>query len=120
MEVSHYVGGDLGPSSTGDLLAVDGLTQGQQRVLRRLLTNPGDYIFQPDYGAGLPKYVGSIADDQKIIALIKGQMLLEPAVARTPAPVVTLTRFFGGISVSIQYTDSGTSEPTTLTFPVGA
>ena len=33
-------------SSSGDISVVSGPLLGQQRVLRRLLTNPGDYIWQ--------------------------------------------------------------------------
>ena len=41
-DLSQYVGGDLSPSGTGDLQAANGTLRGQQRVLRRLLMNPGD------------------------------------------------------------------------------
>ena len=58
-DISHTFGADLSLSATGDLLCVTGDTLTQQRVLRRLLTNAGDYIWQlclrrrarPDGGA---------------------------------------------------------------------
>jgi hypothetical protein len=46
-DVYHYIGGDISASNTGDLQGVTDTVRGQQRVLRRLLTNPGDYIFEP-------------------------------------------------------------------------
>jgi len=93
-DLNHFYGGDLSLSATGDILKVDGSTQGQQRVLRRLLTNPalmdssgkvtvvGDYIWHPTYGAGLPRMVGDTVDIPKITGVIRGQLLLEACVAR--------------------------------------
>ena len=121
-DLSQYVGGDLSSSGTGDLQTASGTLRGQQRVLRRLLTNPGDYIFHPTYGAGLPKYVGQVADLAKIKALILGQVLLEDAVAKSPAPVITVAPIQngagGGFSVSIQYTDAPSKQPVSLSFSV--
>jgi hypothetical protein len=39
-DVYHYIGGDISASNTGDLQGVTDTVRGQQRVLRRLLTNP--------------------------------------------------------------------------------
>lgn len=123
-DLDHYIGGDIGPSASGDLQGVVGITRGQQKLLRRLLTNPqdsdaaGDYIFHPTYGAGLPKYVGRLASLQEIKALIKGQCLLEDAVAKSPPPEVTVKSIVDGITVKISYTDADTSEPVFLSFDV--
>lgn len=117
-DLYHYFGGDLNASATGDLQPVDGTTRGQQRILRRLLTNPGDYIWHPDYGAGLPSYVGAVIDTAEIQALIRGQMLLEDSVASTPEPVVTVQEIAGGMTVNIQYTDADSKTPQALSFNV--
>ena len=45
-DLAHQFGADLVAGATGDLAVVDGPALGRQRVLRRLLTNPGDYIWQ--------------------------------------------------------------------------
>ena len=45
LDISHYWGEDLGIGPTGDLGLAAGSPQVQQRILRRLLTNPGDYIW---------------------------------------------------------------------------
>jgi hypothetical protein len=122
-DLDHFIGADLAPSGSGDLQAATGTLRGQQRVLRRLLTNPGDYIFHPEYGAGLPRYVGETADVPKIKALVQGQMLLEDAVARSPAPVVTVSPIAsadgGGFAISIRYVDAPSGQPVTLSFNVG-
>lgn len=117
-DLYHYFGDDLSDSATGDLQSVSGITRGQQRILRRLLTNPGDYIWHPDYGAGLPRYVGQVLDEAKLKALIRGQVLLEESVAKTPEPTVTLQEITDGISVSIAYTDAPSGERQLLSFNV--
>ncbi len=121
-DLDQYVGTDLSASLTGDLATADGTKRGQERVLRRLLTNPGDYIFHPDYGAGLPGYIGRTADLAKLRALVRGQMLLEDAVARSPAPVISVAAIpdgqGGGFAISIRYVDAPTGDPVALDFDV--
>lgn len=124
MDLDHYIGGDIGVSSSGDLQGITATTRSQQRVLRRLLTNPrsmgdsGDYLFHGDYGAGLPKRVGDVANIPEITALIRGQMTLELSVASSPAPVITVKAITNGIAVSLRYTDAETLEPVLLSFNV--
>jgi phage baseplate assembly protein W len=121
-DLAHYWSGDLSTGNTGDLALVSGTLRGQQRVLRRLLTNPGDYIFQPKYGAGLPAWVGLPMDVGKVTALIRSQILLEDAVARVPAPVITVKQGADLVSlaVDIAYNDAATDTPTVLSFNVSA
>lgn len=117
-DLYHYIGGDLSTSPSGDYRPVSGTEKGKQRVLRRLLTNPGDYLFHPDYGAGLGQKVGQNPNLGEWKALIKGQMLLESCVATSPTPVINLTIITGGVSVDIAYTDAFTNQPATLSFDV--
>lgn len=129
-DLYQQFGSDLTQSATGDLLKVDGSTQGQQRLLRRLLTNPalkdasgnvtvvGDYIFHPDYGAGLPRLVGATLDIAQIKGLIRGQVLMEASVARVPEPSITVNAIQNGVSVYIRYNDAQTGKPVALSFDV--
>jgi hypothetical protein len=120
-DISHFWGGDLSPGITGDLLPANGTTRGQQRILRRLLTNPGDYVFQPTYGAGLPGYVGQLLDVGKVTALILSQILLEDCVSRTPPPQITVQQTptdLTGLAVTIAYNDATTNTPIVLSFNV--
>lgn len=117
-DLYHYVGNDILASPTGDLQPVDSTVKGQQRILRRLLTNPGTYIWHPEYGAGLASYIGALIDVPKIRALIRGQMLLEDAVAKTPEPVIDLQAIPEGLSAQIQYVDAATQTMQTLSFSV--
>ena len=52
-DCSHLFGSDFALSATGDLLLATGDEASKQRILRRLLTVTRDYLWQPDYGAGL-------------------------------------------------------------------
>lgn len=129
-DLDHTFGGDLNISDTGDLALVHDDQWGLQRILRRLLTNPaatdvsgnvvatGDYLWQQDYGAGAGKKVGEIADVAEITALIRGQMLLEDAVAQVPEPEVTVTHVENGINVDVQYNDATTGKQKYLSFDV--
>ncbi len=121
MDCYQVFGGDLYTSATGDLRLAEGLTLSQQRILRRLLTNPGDYIWHPEYGAGLPQYIGlplSQSLMKQLSGLITAHMYLETSVAQTPSPVVKLSANQTNLYCSIQYTDSLTKSLQVLTFSV--
>ncbi len=126
-DIFHWWGNDLTFGATGDLLPVDGTVRGEQRVVRRLLTNPaangvsGDYLWHQDYGCGLPRFVGQPADVPAISALIRSQILMEAAVAPDPAPVITVTPILpSGLYVVIQYVDAPSQEPVLLGFDINA
>jgi hypothetical protein len=115
----HQFGSDLMVGATGDVAAVTGALAGQQRVLRRLLTNPGDYIWQPGYGAGLGQFVGSPAPAAQIRAVVRSQIFKEAAVARTPEPIVDVTADAGGsVYVYIRYADAASGTTQILSFSV--
>ena len=121
-DIYHVWDSDLSTSATGDLAIVSGSTLGQQRVLRRLLTNPGDYIWHIDYGAGLASFVGAPASETQIMATIRSQIFQEAAVAQTPEPIINVQISPAGASstiyVDIRYTDSISGETQMLTFSV--
>ncbi|MBW4091065.1 MAG: hypothetical protein HIU82_08150 [Proteobacteria bacterium] len=123
-DLSHQWGADLAVGPTGDLAVTMGAALGQQRVLRRLLTNPGEYIWQPDYGAGLARFIGQPANRLQIQALIRSQIFKESAVARTPEPIIDVSISPGGaagtVYVYIRYQDAGSGQTQVLSFSVGA
>src|ERR1700722_13907659 len=98
-DAGHYFGGDLQLSAPGDLLAVDSILECNQRILRRLLTNAGDYIWNPGYGAGLPKRIGSTIDQPETQSLIASQMFLESAVIQNPPPQIETSPLANGLEV---------------------
>ena len=120
MEAAHYFGQDLTLGATGDLQAVDSILLSQQRILRRLMTNPGDYIWEPAYGAGLPRMIGKPFDLVAVTALIQAQMFLESSVVQQPPPQITATAFQNGMFVSIQYVEVDSGQTTVLSFDVTA
>ena len=113
-------GQDLGASSIGDIALASGTALGQQRVLRRLLTNPGDYIWNPAYGAGLAQFVGMPCNVAAIRATIRSQIFMEASVARLPEPVIDVSSASdGSVYVQIRYVDSASSSTQVLSFSVG-
>jgi hypothetical protein len=116
--VSHWFGSDLTLSPTGDIARVNRTDRSKQRVFRRLMTNPGEYVFHPNYGAGVPAQVGGIIDLAKIKALIRGQMLLEASVSQNPEPDVSVQLIANGVAVSIRYTALPDKQPVALSFDV--
>ena len=120
-DVFHQYGSDLVIGPSGDLATVDDNLLGQQRVLRRLLTNPGDYLWNPTYGAGLGQFVGQPANAARIRSVIRSQIFQESAVAVSPAPVVDVQGGTNGnIAVQIQYSDSTSGKTQVLSFTAGA
>lgn len=123
-DLSHQWGSDLSVGPTGDLAVATGPALGQQRVLRRLLTNPGEYIWQLDYGAGLARFIGQPANPLQIQALIRSQIFKESAVARTPEPVIDVSvspaGAAGTLYVYIRYQDASSGQAQVLSFSVGA
>ena len=123
-DLSQQWGADLTIGSTGDLAVTAGVELGRQRVLRRLLTNPSDYIWHPDFGAGLARFVGQPANVLQIRALVRSQIFKEARVARTPEPIIDVSispaGAVGTVYVHIRYQDSPTGKTQVLTFSVGA
>jgi len=120
-DVAHPIGADLQLGPTGDLLLVSGADETKQRILHRLLTARGSYIWQLTYGAGLPEMVGEVASGQQIAAIIMSQLALEQAVAVSPEPVVgVVASALGTVSATITYADSGAGPGQVLSVSLGA
>ena len=115
-DLTHQWGGDLAWSPAGDIATVDGLPRARQRILRRLLTGPADYIWELPYGAGVPRYIGDVTDPQQIAAAIRSQIMQESAVAQSPLPQISSTTFDGGIAVTIQFQNADLGVQDTLSF----
>lgn len=134
-DLSHFWGQDLSVGPTGDIALVqplntqdsstlDGNDEGTQRIYRRLMTNDanggrksGENIFAPKYGAGIPRRIGSTMDQPGMTALIRRQMFLEAAVAKAPAPQITVTESLPSTTfVEIQYVNAQTGTPLSLAF----
>lgn len=114
-------GADLQPGPTGDILLASDSALGQQRVLRRLLTNINDYVWQPQYGAGLGDFVGAVTNSRLIVGIIRKQLFDEATVARLPQPGVDVDVIGnGGVYVDLRYVDAASLTTQALTFTVGS
>nr|WP_294915960.1 phage tail protein [uncultured Neokomagataea sp.] len=101
----HICGRDLQVSGTG-LSFVSGVEATKQRILRRLLTNAGGYIWHADYGAGLPQMVGDVIDDGVISASIRQSLQEDDGVDSSRPIEVRIDHFHDGtIRCLITYFD---------------
>lgn len=123
MEIKHEFGNDLSLNSVGDIEQSEGAELAAQSIIRRLLTNPGEYIWHPEYGAGIGRFVGenlSTANFDEIKNTIVSQMLMEETVAKSPLPQITLQKINGTILLcDILYYDAVLKNPRTISFKVG-
>ena len=118
-DLALQFGGDLSVGPTGDLLLVDEYAQTQQRVLRRLITNPGDYIWQLGYGAGLGRFVGQPGAPAAIAGVTRAQLLQEAGLVASPPPTVNVAISLDNIvSLALTYTDAATGQTAALSFSV--
>ena len=118
-DIAHVFGGDLSVDATGDIAVSDGAQLGQELILRRLLTNLGGYIWSLDYGGGIASFIGRPAAATQIAAVIRSQMFLEAAAAKTPAPVITVkAQPDGSVIAGVRYADAITGAGVSLTIPI--
>lgn len=121
-DIAHRWGGDLEVSPTGDLRmgSVDEVTT--QRILRRLLTCPGQYVWQLAYGAGLGRQVGGALDTRRIQAIVAVQLGFEASVAPVPRPTINVVSEASGASgttvVEIRYRNAQSGQEQTTTLPM--
>ena len=140
MDISHFWGADLQPSASGDLLLVqtldpnnsstlNGNDEATQRIYRRIMTdsqdndgsNSGEYIFEANYGGGIPGKIGNRINVPAWTGLFRSQMAQEKAVASSPQPQVTRsTAGVGAVQAVIEYMNVQTGTSVSLTFdPTG-
>lgn len=118
-DIQHTMNSDLTSSATGDIALSTGTQLGQERVLRRLLTNPKAYIWHLNYGAGLGRFVGQTVNKLRIAAVAKAQMYREAIVSRTPAPTIAVdVQQTGVVTLNIGYVDTTSQTPQVLSFPL--
>lgn len=115
--LSHVVGGDLVLASNATIATVSDAEETKQKILRRLCTNPGGYIWHTDYGAGLPAMVGMAMDAGTIQSVVQQQMTQESGVDQTQPVTVSVTSTPAGLfRCDISYTDSQTQTVQALTY----
>ena len=122
MEISQNFGNDISLNSSGDIQQSSKTDLANQSIIRRLLTNPGEYIWHPTYGAGIGRFVGenlSSENFDNIKNIITSQMLMESTVAQFPLPKITLSSTNGTVLIcDITYYDAILKNPETISFKV--
>lgn len=76
---------DTHVTPAGDYLTVTGLTAYKQSIIRRMISDPGEYARFPDYGAGLRRMVKERANSANIAAMqarVKAQAMKDDRTAR--------------------------------------
>lgn len=122
LDIFHEWGCDLGVGTSGDLALANSSQVISQRICRRLLTNPGGYIWNLDYGGGLAQFVGSPANSTDVEVVVSSQLALEAGVPTTPAPQITVSvvnAANGYLVANITYTDPFSAQPVTLNVTAG-
>jgi hypothetical protein len=118
-DIAHLIGNDLTITSYGDVVMSNDVEEVQERVLRRLLSNPGSYYWHPGFGAGLARFLGQTLRTARIKGTIMKQILLERGVSKNPPPTITLTEYNGDTVVAtIKYIDANTGATSLLTVPI--
>ncbi|EHH67017.1 tail protein [Gluconobacter morbifer] len=108
--IGHFFGADL-TLDHGRLELVSDVEQVRQGLLRRLLTIPGQYIWQPDYGAGLAAMVGQVVDTRTMEAVIQAQVMVDAGVDASQGVTVTVTAQDGGGCVCrVSYVDAASGQ----------
>lgn len=111
VDLALQFGGDISIGPAGDIAVIDGPALTQQRVLRRLLTNSDDYIWQLGYGAGLGQFVGQPAAPAAITGVARAQLLQETAIAQTPPLVInTVVGNDGTVTLSLRYANAASGQ----------
>lgn len=122
IDIGHQWGGDLDVGPGGDLAVAVGSQAVKQRILRRLLTNPKTYIWNLNYGAGLPGFIGTTAARGQIEAIVRSQVMLEAAVARYPGTEITVSDLngpgVGALEVSVRYTEVPNGRQNLVSIPI--
>jgi hypothetical protein len=118
-DLQHLIGSDLSITANGNIVMSYDEAEGQERVLRRLLSNPGSYYWHPNYGAGLARFLGKPLITARIKSTIQTQMRLEQAVLQNPSPSVTVSTYNGDtVMANILYVDATTNLTSQLTVPI--
>jgi len=122
MQLQQFFGNDLILNSQGDLMVSDGDELTNELIVRRLLTNPGTYIWHPKYGAGIGRFIGealSSSNFDYIKTIIISNIFMESGVSQFPSPQIDFTPLGNNIlQCDIFYTSALTKNPVSVSFPV--
>lgn len=90
-DISAANGPNLVPNRRGDWLIVSGVEALRQSLIRRFITNPGEWATRPDYGAGARRFIkkrNDAAARAQLAERLRSQALRDPRVASVEAVIV--------------------------------
>lgn len=107
-------GADLVTTPAGDFAIVEGDEALRQALIRRVITNPGEYAVLPGYGAGARSYVkerNTRAIRDELVERIRAQAILEPRVERVAEVSVETTEDGEGLKINLRVVPRGRARP---------
>lgn len=118
-DISHVFGSDISLDATGDIATAGTTEETTQRLIRRLLTATGAYVWNAEYGCGLPAQVGSTSFASTIQGIVQAQIVLEDGIDQTqPVTVSTNTDNVGDLFLTVTYTYAETGQVATALVPL--
>ena len=121
MDVYHEIGDDIQLDSTNDLQLVFDTNETNQRIMRRLFTNKGTYIWNAAFGASIPWKLGetlSVEAYRDVINQVTAAVLEDDEVAKDPPPEISIKTTTNGLICYIRYYNLSSEEHDTITFKV--
>ncbi len=110
-DVSDEQGADTKSTNYGDYLIARGRTALRQAVIRRIITNPGEWRTLPDYGVGARLFVkarNTAAARQELEEKIRGQLKQEARIESVDQ--INIEQISGGLKISVVVTPVGQLE----------
>lgn len=118
-DLFHVWNNDFVLGAAGGLATTADSEQCSQKVIRRLLTSPGDDPFNLTYGAGLAAMIGTEVSASTIRGIVYQQMKLETGVDQSqPVSVDVTQRDDGAVFVNVKYVDALTGSSVELPVPL--
>ena len=99
---------DLHVTPAGDWAIVEGYAALSQSLIRRMITDPGEWVFRPEYGAGLRRYVKERRTSERVSELrerVRAQALADDRVESVADVVVEF--FEGGLKLLLAVRPKG-------------
>ncbi len=107
-------GADLITTPARDFAVVEGEECLRQALIRRIMTNPGEWATLPNYGAGARLYVkarNTRATRDELVERIRAQAALEPRVERVAEVSVEITEDGMGLKINLRVVPRGRARP---------
>jgi len=106
MDIHHIIGSDILLDKSNDLSFVFDTNETNQRIMRRLFTNKGTYIWNAKWGGSIPWKIGemlSLEVYREIVNEVTAAVLEDDDVAKDPPPEIKIETTSNGLICYIKY-----------------